>query len=158
MSDAGRRLMSLRSDPGQTQLDALPPPAPLAEGEVVLGLDRFSLTTNNITYAAYGDAIGYWTVFPTGVDGWGLMPVWGFADVLESRAEGVAVGARVFGYFPMANTLRVQAEKISRGGFADASPGGNRCRTSTTATSCAPPTPTTTRRWRTAKPCSAPCS
>ncbi|GAA0625906.1 DUF2855 family protein [Brevundimonas kwangchunensis] len=122
MSDAGRRLMSLRSDPGQTRLDALPPPAPLAEGEVVLGLDRFSLTTNNITYAAYGDAIGYWTVFPTGVDGWGLMPVWGFADVLESRAEGVAVGARVFGYFPMADALRVQAEKISRGGFADASP------------------------------------
>lgn len=122
MSDASRRLMSRKADPGETRLDALPPPPPLAEGEVRLGLDRFSLTTNNITYAAYGDAIGYWKVFPTGVDGWGLMPVWGFADVLESRAEGVEAGARVFGYFPMADSLLVQAEKVSRGGFADASP------------------------------------
>ncbi|MGA0543967.1 DUF2855 family protein [Brevundimonas sp. VNH65] len=54
------------------------------------------------------DAIGYWKVFPTGRDGYGLMPVWGFADVVASRAEGIDVGARVFGY--------------SRGGFADASP------------------------------------
>ncbi|KQW79778.1 DUF2855 family protein [Brevundimonas sp. Root1279] len=121
MSDARRRLMSRKSDPGETRLDALPLP-PLAEGEVLLGLDRFSLTTNNITYAAYGDAIGYWRVFPTGEDGWGLMPVWGFADVLESRAPGVEAGARVFGYFPMAGALVVQTDKVSRGGFADASP------------------------------------
>ena len=51
-----------------------------------------------------------------------MMPVWGFADVAASRAAGVEVGARVFGYFPMADTLVVQAEKVSRGGFADASP------------------------------------
>jgi hypothetical protein len=119
---APRRLLSLKADPGETRLEALAPPAPLAEGEARLGLDRFSLTTNNITYAAYGDAIGYWGVFPTGVEGWGMMPVWGFADVLESRAEGVEAGARVFGYFPMADTLTVQVEKVSRGGFADGSP------------------------------------
>ena len=122
MPDTPRRLMSLRTDPAQTRLDHLPPSAPLAEGEVRLGLDRFSLTTNNISYAAYGDAIGYWSVFPTGAEGWGLMPVWGFADVLESRAPGVEVGARVFGFFPMADTLTVQAGKVSRGGFADVSP------------------------------------
>ena len=51
-----------------------------------------------------------------------MMPVWGFADVTQSRAEGIEVGARVFGYFPMADALVVQAEKITRGGFADASP------------------------------------
>jgi len=122
MFDTRRRLMSLRADPAQTRLNDLPPPAPLADGEARLALDRFSLTTNNISYAAYGDAIGYWNVFPTGVEGWGLMPVWGFADVLESRASGVEVGARVFGFFPMADTLTVQAGKVSRGGFADVSP------------------------------------
>lgn len=122
MSDLNHRLTTSKADLGETRLEPRPTPAPLVEGEVLLGLDRFSLTTNNITYAAYGDAIGYWKVFPTGVDGYGLMPVWGFADVLESRAEGVEVGARVFGYFPMADTLLVQAEKVSRGGFADASP------------------------------------
>ncbi len=122
MSDVRRRLMTRKSDPGETRMAEVPPPGDLREGEVVLALDRFSLTTNNITYAAYGDAIGYWRVFPTGEDEFGMMPVWGFADVAASRAPGVEVGARVFGYFPMADTLVVQAEKITRGGFADASP------------------------------------
>ena len=121
MTQTAHRLMTLRSDPGATLIDAVPA-ADLAEGEALLALDRFSLTTNNITYAAYGDAIGYWKVFPTGRDDHGLMPVWGFADVVASRAEGVEVGARVFGYFPMAETLTVQAEKVSKGGFADAAP------------------------------------
>ena len=121
MSDLNRRLMTRKSDFGDTLMDAVATPEP-GEGEVVLALDRFSLTTNNITYAAYGDAIGYWQVFPTGGDDYGLMPVWGFADVAASRAPGVEVGARVFGYFPMADTLVVQAEKISKGGFADAAP------------------------------------
>ena len=122
MSDVRRRLMTRKSDLGDTCLAEIPAHGDLREGEVVLALDRFSLTTNNITYAAYGDAIGYWRVFPTGEDDFGMMPVWGFADVAASRAPGVEVGARVFGYFPMADTLVVQAEKVSRGGFADASP------------------------------------
>ncbi|WP_291833798.1 DUF2855 family protein [Brevundimonas sp.] len=122
MSDANQRLMTRKADVGDTLKAAIPDHGPLAEGEAVLAPDRFSLTTNNITYAAYGDAIGYWKVFPTGRDDYGMMPVWGFADVTQSRAEGVEVGARVFGYFPMADALVVQAEKITRGGFADASP------------------------------------
>ncbi|WP_428149538.1 DUF2855 family protein [Brevundimonas sp.] len=122
MSDTDRRLMTVKSSLRETLIAPNPTPADLAEGDVVLALDRFSLTTNNITYAAYGDAIGYWKVFPTGDDACGMMPVWGFADVAASRAPGVEVGARVFGYFPMAETLLVKAEKVSRGGFADASP------------------------------------
>ncbi|WP_420479778.1 DUF2855 family protein [Brevundimonas sp. FT23028] len=122
MSDANHRLMTRKADLGDTLRAAIPAGEALAEGEVLLALDRFSLTTNNITYAAYGDAIGYWKVFPTGEPDYGLMPVWGFADVTASRAGGVTEGARVFGYFPMADTLRVQADKVSRGGFADASP------------------------------------
>lgn len=113
--------MTRKADLGDTRLETVPGPS-AGEGEVVLALDKFSLTTNNITYAAYGDAIGYWKVFPTGHDDYGLMPVWGFADVVESRVEGIAVGARVFGFFPMADRLLVQAEKVTRGGFADAAP------------------------------------
>ena len=122
MSDVDHRLMSLKSCPRETRISPDPTPSDLAEGEVLLALDRFSLTTNNITYAAYGDAIGYWKVFPTEDTSYGMMPVWGFADVAASRAPGVEVGARVFGCFPMADSLLVQAEKISRGGFADGSP------------------------------------
>ena len=122
MSDIRRRLMTRKADIGDTRLADIAGHDALREGEVVLSLDRFSLTTNNITYAAYGDALRYWTLFPTGDDGFGMMPVWGFADVTASRAPGVEVGARVFGYFPIADTLVVKAEKIGRGGFADASP------------------------------------
>lgn len=121
MSEFNRRLMTRKSDLGETLLESIASPEP-SEGEVVLALDRFSLTTNNISYAAYGEAIGYWRAFPTGRDDYGLMPVWGFADVVASRAPGVEIGARVFGFFPMADRLTVQAEKISRGGFADAAP------------------------------------
>lgn len=122
MSDMNRRLITRRSDLGETLVDAVATAEP-GESEVVLALDRFALTTNNITYAAYGDAIGYWQVFQTMRDDhdYGLMPVWGFADV-TARAQGIDVGARVFGFFPMADRLVVRAEKISRGGFADAAP------------------------------------
>ena len=68
-------------------------PAPLDEGEVRLRVDAFGFTANNITYAAAGDMIGYWTFFPAPDPGdevnWGRVPVWGFADVVESRSDGV---------------------------------------------------------------------
>ena len=46
------------------------------------------MTTNNITYAAFGDAMQYWNFFPTGDAAWGHMPVWGFADVVASHGGG----------------------------------------------------------------------
>ena len=96
--------------------DAAPAAAP---GEVVLRLDRFALTTNNITYAAFGDAMQYWSFFPTGQDGWGHMPVWGFADVVSSTVEGIDVGERFYGYFPIATHLRMQPERVTPRGFYD---------------------------------------
>jgi hypothetical protein len=48
----------------------------LAEGEARLRIDGFALTANNITYAAFGDAMKYWEFFPTGDAAWGNIPVW----------------------------------------------------------------------------------
>jgi hypothetical protein len=96
--------------------------APVAEdGDVVLALDRFSLTVNNITYAAFGDAMRYWDFFPAGADGQGLLPVWGYADVVESRAEGVEPGQRFFGYYPSATHLVVRPGKTGARSFRDES-------------------------------------
>jgi len=39
-------------------------PAGLADGEARLRVDAFGLTANNVTYAAAGDLVGYWTFFP----------------------------------------------------------------------------------------------
>jgi NADPH:quinone reductase-like Zn-dependent oxidoreductase len=88
------------------------------EGDVVLHLDHAALTSNNITYGAFGEAMGYWRFFPAD-HGWGRVPVWGFADVVASRAEGIADGERVYGYFPMSTHLVVGAGRVTRTGFVD---------------------------------------
>jgi hypothetical protein len=97
------------------------PPGDLGDGQARLRVDRFALTANNVTYAVFGDAMSYWKFFPA-EDGWGRVPVWGFADVEESRAEGLSEGDRVYGYFPMATHLVVSPSRINDGGFVDAAP------------------------------------
>ena len=68
-------------------------PMPVAvNGEVVFRVDRFAVTANNVTYAVFGAAMKYWNFFPTDDLDWGIVPVWGFGDVVESRCEGVEVG------------------------------------------------------------------
>lgn len=95
------------------------PPQP-RDGEALLRVDRFGLSANNITYAAFGEAMSYWKFFPA-PDGWGRMPVWGFADVLASRADGVAEGMRVYGYLPPSDLLLLAPTKAGPQGFVDAS-------------------------------------
>lgn len=115
------RLLMNRARFEDMQIDSVP--VPVAEdGEVVLALDRFSLTVNNLTYAVFGDELRYWDFFPTGLDGQGLLPVWGYADVVESKAEGVEAGQRFFGYFPSATHLVVQPGKTGARSFRDESP------------------------------------
>jgi len=93
----------------------------LQPGEVLLRVEKFALTANNITYAIFGDAMAYWNFFP-GPPGWGRVPVWGYAQVVRSRHDDVAEGERLYGYLPMSNHLVVQPERIADGTFMDASP------------------------------------
>ncbi len=95
---------------------------PLADGQVRLRIDTFALTSNNITYGAFGDAMSYWEFFPSGEEGWGRIPVWGFATVMQSLHPGVAVGERVYGYFPMADQVVLQPDRLRPDGFTDAAP------------------------------------
>jgi hypothetical protein len=96
--------------------------APLADGQVRVRVDAFSLTANNITYAAFGDAMQYWNFFPSGEEGWGVVPVWGFGTVAQSMHPGVAVGERLYGYWPMGSSAVLQPRKLSASGFADGAP------------------------------------
>lgn len=116
------RLLTRKSALNETRLACEQLALPLAEGEVVLKIDRVAITTNNITYAAFGDAMQYWNFFPVQDREWGHMPVWGFADVLMSEVEGVAVGERFYGYFPIASHIRMQAVRVTKRGFYDGSP------------------------------------
>ena len=70
-----------------------------------------------------GEAMSYWKFFPVPAgDGWVRMPVWGFADVAATKAEGVPEGTRVFGYLPPASHLVVRPDRASELDFVDASP------------------------------------
>jgi hypothetical protein len=88
--------------------------APLQDGQVRLRIDRFAVTANNITYAVFGDMLGYWDFFPTGEAGWGRVPAMGWADVVESGHADIADG-RYYGWFPMSRYIDLAASATSRG-------------------------------------------
>ncbi|WP_120717823.1 DUF2855 family protein [Tsuneonella amylolytica] len=92
--------------------------APLAESEVRLRVDSFSVTANNVTYAVAGDAFRYWDFFPAS-DGYGVVPMWGHATIAQSNHSDLAVGERVYGYLPMGEELVVQLAGVTPAGFSD---------------------------------------
>jgi hypothetical protein len=107
-----------RGDLTHTQLRSVSELVP-AQGEAVLRVDRVGVTANNVTYARLGDDLRYWEFFP-GVGGAGRVPVWGFADVVASRVEGLSEGARVYGLLPTSSHLLVAPDRVGSHGFRDA--------------------------------------
>lgn len=93
----------------------------LQPGEALLRIDRLALTTNNITYAAFGETphLRYWDFFPTGAVDWFHMPAWGFAEIIESDVEGLAIGERFYGYWPIASHVIMQPVRVTERGFYD---------------------------------------
>lgn len=106
-----RTLEVSRTDLGTTRIVEAPVPE-LAEGQALLAVRRFALTANNVTYAVFGDMLAYWSLFPA-EDGWGRVPVWGFAEVVASRTPGVEVGQRLYGYLPMASHLVIEPTRVT---------------------------------------------
>ncbi|MBD3007571.1 DUF2855 family protein [Streptomyces sp. 5-10] len=87
--------------------DLLPDPAP---GSVLLRIERFVLTSNNVTYARIGEQLGYWAPFPAREPGWGRVPAWGAARVVDGDPALAAPGELFAGFLPMATHVLVQAE------------------------------------------------
>jgi hypothetical protein len=96
-------------------------PPELEPGQALLAVDAFGLTTNNVTYAVFGEAMSYWDFFPAEA-GWGRVPVWGFADVAATAHDGLAKGTRLFGYYPPSTHLVVTPDPVDERGFVDSSP------------------------------------
>jgi len=95
----------------------VPEPDP---GEAVLRVERVGLTANNVTYAVLGESFRYWEFFPT-EPGWGVVPLWGFAEVVDSRVDGLDPGVRVYGYLPSGSHLLVRPGRVGERGFRDTS-------------------------------------
>lgn len=100
----------------------------LGPNEARLAIDRWALTANNITYGVFGDAMKYWDFFPAQPSDdadptvWGRIPVWGFAEVVETRSADVSVGERVYGYLPMSTELVVTVGRANERSFTDVAP------------------------------------
>lgn len=121
-----------RDDIRAATLEPLAEPM-LADGEIEVSVDSYAMTANNVTYAVFGkpsplfppDAAGqpqgYWDFFSNrGTPG--CLPVWGFATVTASKVDGVGVGDRFYGYYPMASHAVLRPSRVSGHGFLDATP------------------------------------
>jgi uncharacterized protein DUF2855 len=90
-------------------------------GQALLRVRTFGMTSNNVTYAVFGEAMSYWDFFPA-ADGWGRLPTWGFAEVQRSEVAGVEPGTRLYGYLPSSSHLVVTPTAVGPDGFVDGSP------------------------------------
>ncbi len=114
---AGLDFLVNRTDWKQHRFDDAAAPE-VSDGQVLFRVDRFAFTANNISYAVAGDMLRYWDFFPA-PEGWGRLPVMGFADVIESKHEGVAVGTRCFGFYPMSRYLVIEPSSAKTTGITD---------------------------------------
>lgn len=93
----------------------------LEDGEILVEVEKYALTANNVTYGVTGDFIGYWRFYPA-ADEWGIIPVWGFARVVESRAAGFVAGERMWGFLPMASHAVLRPSAVTATSFQDDTP------------------------------------
>ena len=97
-------------------------PQDLADGQVRCAVDLAALTANNVTYAVMAERFGYFRYYPSADEGWGRVPVWGYAEVAESRHAGVAVGERLYGYWPMGRAATLTPGDVADRRFSDVAP------------------------------------
>ncbi|MGB3723765.1 MAG: DUF2855 family protein [Pacificimonas sp.] len=116
----GQRLMISRDDINEARLDDGGTAPDLQDGQALFKISRVALTANNVTYAAAGDMMGYWRFFPM-PEGYGGLPVWGYADCVATRAKSVEEGERVYGYWPLGEMLLVEVDDAGPHGFSDPS-------------------------------------
>ncbi len=113
-----RQFETRKDELSQTRISAYDAPSP-DDGEILVKVESFALTANNVTYGVVGQKIGYWRFFPVD-ETWGIIPVWGFAEVIDSRHTDVGVGERLYGYLPMATHLRLRPAKLAGPRLIDA--------------------------------------
>ncbi|KNC97286.1 uncharacterized protein SPPG_07215 [Spizellomyces punctatus DAOM BR117] len=74
----------------------------LTDNDLLVRIDRFGLSANNITYSMLGRSYQYFDFFPTEDAKYGKPPVWASATIVDSRHHQFKAGDRIYGYFPLA--------------------------------------------------------
>lgn len=95
--------------------------APLPDGAVRVHVDQFGFSANNVTYGAIGEMMGYWQFYPSGDAAYGILPVWGYGTITESKCAELPVGERLYGYLPCGSEAILQVGSVSPRGFSEVS-------------------------------------
>ena len=72
-----KQLQTLKSDLHQSRIVLEQLGEDIQDSEVLLQVEKFSFTANNVTYGVAGDSIGYWNFFPAinnPENTWGCIP------------------------------------------------------------------------------------
>lgn len=90
----------------------------LAPNNVRVQTRLVSLTANNLTYARLGVIANWWDGFPVSAfllppyndtAKYGIVPVWGYAEIIESKTTGLEVGTILYGFWP-SSTLPIDLQ------------------------------------------------
>eukprot|EP01060_Flectonema_neradi_P010053 TRINITY_DN1719_c2_g1_i1.p1 TRINITY_DN1719_c2_g1~~TRINITY_DN1719_c2_g1_i1.p1 ORF type:complete len:375 (+),score=67.48 TRINITY_DN1719_c2_g1_i1:1963-3087(+) len=96
----------------------------LKPNSIIAEVEKFALTSNNVTYALVGKSFKYFDFFGTAeqADGvnFGIFPVWGVATVVRSNVTSVPVGKKIYGFMPSGTraVMTVDVNSVSKGGFS----------------------------------------
>jgi hypothetical protein len=89
----------------------------VTSNEILVRIERFGFTSNNITYVALGKKFQYFDFFPALNSKEAKPPVWGVATVIQSQNPSVAIGERIYGYFPIAKYYHMTPSGIRASHF-----------------------------------------
>ncbi|GJE99571.1 DUF2855 family protein [Phanerochaete sordida] len=106
---------SSQQDPHKPVLARSQLPAKLEGNHVLIKVDKFGFSANNVTYQALGEAphFRYFDFHPAprvdeaSPETHGVIPVWGFGTVVKSTHPRIQPGERVYGYFAPTKYLLV---------------------------------------------------
>ncbi|KAL0068332.1 hypothetical protein AAF712_004719 [Marasmius tenuissimus] len=105
-----------------------PKPSLVPAYHVLLKMDRFGFSANNVTYQALGEhpSLRYYDFYPApdnpeekvSEKTHGVVPVWGFATVLVSSHPKIRAGERLYGYFAPAKYILLPIDPTDINKFA----------------------------------------
>jgi Protein of unknown function (DUF2855) len=99
------------------------PSAPLTlyEGDILIRIESWAFTANNVSYATTGDALQYWKYFPVTAKDHGRVPVWGVGVIVASllHSSEFLLNRRVYGYFPMSHYVVMHPVSVTTSNFVD---------------------------------------
>jgi hypothetical protein len=89
----------------------------LRPGELLVRVEKFGLSANNVTYVVTGRSLQYFAFFPAAQAGWGKIPVWGMGGIVDSRHPDLVTGTRLYGFLPLARYIRLSPARRTAAGF-----------------------------------------